>query len=232
MRRAFGLSAMGTSPVPRVPRMSLFSGGYEADPDTVLLLKCDEGEGTAAADFSDYHNHGAIESARWDTGRYGYGLRFDGINDRIIVPHSPTLELSEFCIEAWVWIEYDGAQRIIEKPGSYFLMLSQSGVKNRQVRFGAGIWTGGALQQVATGWNYGIEGWLHVAFQRDQSGYLSLAVNGVEDAVSPFTTGIPDTSVDDLLIGCGESGYFFQGIMDEVRISNIYRPIPSLDPNR
>jgi Concanavalin A-like lectin/glucanases superfamily len=232
MRRAFGLSAMGASPVPRVPRMSLFPGGYDADPDTVLLLKLDEGEETTAVDFSDYHNHGVIESAQWDSGRYGYGLRFDGINDRIIVPHSPELELSEFCIEAWVWPEYSGTQRIIEKPGSYFFGLSQSGGKNRQVRFNAGIWTGGALQQVATGWNYSIDGWLHVAFQRDQAGYLSLVVNGVEDAVSPFTTGPPDASPSELLIGCGEGGYFFQGVMDEMRISNVYRAMPSLDPNR
>lgn len=232
MRRAFGLSAIGTAPVQRVPRMSLFPGGYEADPDTALLLKCDEGEGVTASDFSDYHNHGAVQSAQWDSGKYGYGLRFDGINDRVVVPDAPVLNLSEFCIEAWVWLGYSGTQRVIEKPGSYFLGLSQSGGKNRQVRFGAGIWSGGALQQVATGWNYAIEGWLHVAFQRDQAGYLSLAVNGVEDAVSPFTTGPPDTGASELLIGCGEGGYFFQGVMDEVRISSIYRPIAALDPNR
>ena len=232
MNKAFGLSAIGTAEAGRAPRISLFPGGYDRDPNTVLLLKLDDGEGITAVDYSDYHNHGEIQSALWDSGRYGYGLHFDGINDRIVVPHNPIFNLSEFCMEAWVWPEYSGTQRIIEKSGSFFLGLSQQGQKDRQVKFDAGIWAGGAIKQISTGWNYGIEGWIHVAFERNQAGHLSLVVNGIEDAVSAFATSSPDANTNDLLIGCGSGGYFYQGIMDEVRISNIYRAISGLDPLR
>lgn len=233
MNRAFGLSAIGATPTERVPKVSLFPGGYDADPDTVLLLKLDEGEGVRAVDYSDYGNTGEIIGASWDAGRYGYGLHFDGINDHVVIPHKPTLDLAgEFCIETYVRVEYDGAQRIVEKPGSYFLGLLQKGAKERRVKFTAGVWTGGALSQISTGWDYEILERLHVAFQRDQAGYLSLVADGIEDTVSAFTVAPPDANTNDIYIGRGERGYFFQGDMDEVRISNVYRAIPGLDPNK
>ena len=231
MNRAFGLSAIGISPTQRAPRISLFPGGYDADPDTVLLLKLDEGEGVRAVDYSDYGNDGEIIGASWDAGRYGYGLRFDGINDHVVIPHKPTLDLTgEFCIEAYVRVEYDDQQRVVEKPGSYYLGVHGK-EKKRRVRFNAGIWTAGGLRQISTGWDHETGEWLHVAFRRNQAGYLSLVVDGYEEAVSEFMTDPADTNTNDVLIGRGLSGYFFQGDMDEVRISNIYRPISSLDPN-
>jgi len=231
-------SVKGIAPTRRVPRISLFPGGYDGDRNAMLLLKLDEGEGVRAVDYSDQGNDGEILGAKWTSGKYGYGLHFDGINDRVIIPYDPTLNLrnngaGDFCIEAWAKIEFDGTQRIVEKPNAYYLGLLQHGKKKkREIRFNAGIWTDGELRQISTGWNYKLDEWLHVAFQRNQAGYLSLIVNGVEDAVSEFICAPPDINENDLFIGSGVGGHYFQGDMDEIRLSDCYREIASLDPNK
>jgi hypothetical protein len=232
MSTVFQLSSMrrGTS-AGRAPEYSLFPGGYDPDPETVLLLKMDEGEGQVAADYSGENNDAEIIGASWDTGRYGYGLYHDGVNDHLFIKHNPMLNLTgEFCIEAWVWMEFSFNQRIIEKPGSYDIRITQIPFIDI-IRFDAGVWNTGIRQNVQTQWNYDLEEWTHVAFRRDADGFLSLVIDGVEDAVSSSTCDPPDAGDGDLFIGRGAGGYYFQGRMDEMRISNRFRELSELDPN-
>ena len=232
MSMVFKLTGMQTvSPTRRVPGVSLFPGGYGADSHTMLLHKLDEGEGTIAVDYSGQGNDGEILGAQWDSGKYGYGLYCDGVNDHMVVPHDPTLNLpADFCIEAWIWMEFSFNQRIIEKPGAYDIRITQIPFLNI-IRFDAGVWNAGVRQNIQTQWNYDLEVWTHVAFRRDTDGYLSLVIDGVEDAVSGTPYDPPDAVSDDLYIGRGAGGYYFQGFMDEVRVSDCFRELSELDPN-
>ena len=62
------------------------------------------GSGTTAADSSGQGNNGVVNGATWTTGgRYGGGLVFDGVNDRVDVANTASLALSGgMTIEAWV----------------------------------------------------------------------------------------------------------------------------------
>ena len=197
----------------------------------MLLHKLNEGQGGVTVDSSDQSNDGTITGANWTTGKYGYGLNFDGINDQVDVPYSPSLDLDGslgFCIEAWVKLESDGSQWIAEKLDAYYLGAEPHGAS--KVRFKGGVWNGGVLQEV-TSWAMGVGTWMHVAFQRNQAGYLSMVVGGIEQTVSGSACNPPDVNGNNLLVGCGVAGNYLQGELDELRMSNCYRDISSLDPN-
>ncbi len=230
-------SVKGIAPTQRVPAISLFPGGYDADPNAMILLKLDEGEGIRAVDYSDQRNDGEILGPQWTQGRYGYGLHFDGINDSVIVPHHPALNLrnqgaGDFCIEAWVKIEFSFQQMIVNKPDAYYMGFIQIPGRTPRIKFRGGVWVSGVKREISTQWNYELNEWLHVAFQRNQQGYLSLIVDGNEDAVSEIPYDPPDVNEKDLLIGRGVTDQFFQGDLDEIRLSDCYRALSSLDPNK
>ena len=231
MNRAFKISAQGNASDVRVHGISLYTGGYDADSRTVLLLKLDEGFGSRAVDYSGNRNDGTITGGEWVQGKYGYGLKLDGINDKIVIPHNPTLNLNgSFCIEGWVKGEFDGTQALIAKKDSYYIEFSKH--NNNKIKFRASIYKNGTEKKITSNGASKLNEWTHVAFQRSEDGHLSLVVNGVEDKVSDFTCGVPDMNENTLFIGCEDGDdHFFQGNIDEIRISNIYRSIPSLDPN-
>ena len=79
----------------------------------VALYRLDEGSGRIAHDVSGNGNHGEIHGAEWTD----EGLRFDGMDDHIKVPHSPSLNLMDrFTIEAWV--KGKGAEFSLEEKTS------------------------------------------------------------------------------------------------------------------
>ena len=51
----------------------------------------DEGKGDVAKDSSTNGNDGKINGAIWDKGKFGNALSFDGTDDWVEVPHSPTV---------------------------------------------------------------------------------------------------------------------------------------------
>ena len=59
-------------------------------PGMVSCWKFDEGSGAIIYD-SVSGNHGTISGAIWTTGKFGETLSFDGINDRVTVPHNDSL---------------------------------------------------------------------------------------------------------------------------------------------
>ena len=51
----------------------------------------DEGKGDIATDSSDQGNDGEIHGAKWVDGKFGKALEFDGVDNWVEVPHSPTV---------------------------------------------------------------------------------------------------------------------------------------------
>jgi len=67
----------------------------------VLWLQFDEGGGLKVFDFSGYNNSGDQKGISWGRERYGIVGVFDGTDDYIEIPHSDSLSLQEFTIEAF-----------------------------------------------------------------------------------------------------------------------------------
>ena len=76
---------------------------YYSDPYTVGLWHCDEGTGNTIYDITTNNNDGSISGAAWVPGKFDDGLSFDGINDGIDVPDSPSLSINGgITISVWV----------------------------------------------------------------------------------------------------------------------------------
>ncbi|MBU1524700.1 MAG: LamG domain-containing protein [Candidatus Omnitrophica bacterium] len=62
--------------------------------------------GTTLHDISGKNNHGTLTNmdpaTDWVKTPMGSGLKFDGVNDHVLVPHTPSLSPTQFTIEAWI----------------------------------------------------------------------------------------------------------------------------------
>jgi hypothetical protein len=83
---------------PRGPRRAT-APGLEA------AYSFDEGTGTTVADASGSGNTGTIANATWTTaGKYGKALVFNGTNSWVIIPDTPSLDLTTGeTLEVWVY---------------------------------------------------------------------------------------------------------------------------------
>lgn len=82
--------------------------GLESEYGLVAYWKFDEGVGNVAYDSSGNGNDGTIYGAIWVDGIEGKALQFNGIDDYIEIPSSPSLNLidSQITILAWVKTNY------------------------------------------------------------------------------------------------------------------------------
>jgi len=78
----------------------------QLEADLVGYWKFDEGTGTIVNDSSGYNNTGMlIGNPSWVDGKYGKALSFDGIDDYIVIPDSPSLRVQTFSLEAWIYMD-------------------------------------------------------------------------------------------------------------------------------
>jgi glucose/arabinose dehydrogenase/PKD repeat protein len=187
----------------------------------VAAYAFDEAAGNTLSDASGNGNTGTISGATWTSGRYSYGLAFNGSSARVNVPDAPSLDLtSAMTLEAWVkptTVTSSWRDVIFKGDDNYYLMASSSpGGTARPV--GGAIIAGvhrEAFGTVAITANT----FTHLATTYDGSA-VRLFVNGTQVA-STTATGSIATSTNPLQIG-GDSiyGQYFAGTIDEVRIYN------------
>jgi len=59
--------------------------------------------GQITHDHSGYSNHGTLQGAEWSAGRWSAALLFDGVEDSVLVPYSPSLGIcDQITIAAWI----------------------------------------------------------------------------------------------------------------------------------
>src|SRR3989344_2753644 len=205
--------------IPFVSAVENINEEYSVDDNTLALWHFNEGEGNTAYDETNNENDGTITGATWTEGKYGNGLVFDGNNDLISVPYQRVLIPEHLTLEAWVKKSSNARGSVISKNGPYYLGFINEDNKIR-----------GAVYINNVGWvevdgetELELDTWYHIAMTYDGEN-VKVYVNGVEDGTTERTGNILITG-QALYIGWGEPGvnFYFNGTIDEVRISNIAR---------
>jgi hypothetical protein len=188
----------------------------------------DEASGTVAADSSGNANHGTIDGAAHVAGRFGKALRFDGVDDRVLIARSSTLEPAAVTVEGWV--------RSATSPGVARYIVAQGARTCEAASYGLYTGIGGGLAfyvstnnatlfsvspaAPATIWD---GAWHHVAGTYDGAA-VRLYVDGVQvgggtPTTIPIGYGLP--SPDGLLGSFGgtcDPQLAYGGDLDEPRI--------------
>ncbi len=201
-------------------------------PRAVLSLLLDERfavNGAALPDAGGWDQTATLRSGAADTanksvaGNSGpYALSFDGVDDQVIIPHTPSLSLDRFTIGLWV---KPGAQKPDWQPllakaadnsaeSNYGLFIAPD---STQVR--AYVDKAGCASNVMFDSNTALplNAWSHVALTYDGA-FLRLYINGALDQSVASTGGLCQTS-NNIWIGRFDNAKTaFNGALDDVRI--------------
>jgi uncharacterized protein (DUF362 family) len=238
-----------------VPSGTTASHTWSANPlnvdgNTIALWHFDEGAGNTVYDASGNGNNGTIvNGATWTTGRFGAALHFNGENQYVRVPDSPSLNPSSaITIELWTYREDNRSwSKMMSKPYglsgwppplyvTYGLAMQTTGSNvGNLVEFPISI-NNQPMGMAPEGNGYvtipTLE-WRYIAVTFDGE-HHRIYVDGVLDreqdiigtvpgTIDPGTTPRSDlfigTAQPDVL-GTGVGGGYYLGSLDEVRISN------------
>ena len=187
--------------------------------DLVGHWKFDEGSGSIAYDSSSLGDNGTIYGASWTNDCISnYCLNFDGKDDRVNVPHSPSLNFNgDFTLEAWVkplghWT--GGFPGVIAKyyPTGYLLGIDNSTKK----------WTF-LLKNESSSWvtvysdsEVEFNKWIHLAVVKE-NGKIKMYINGtLQSKTATFDYSLNPSNRFE--IGTWDNLRFFNGSIDEVRV--------------
>jgi len=194
-----------------------------ADPTLIGWWWFDEGSGTIARDSSQYGNHGTLTNGPvWVPGVFGSALKFDGVDDYVLVPHNTSLTVSnEVAVAVWIY-----PQRYIGPTGDPWqgIIGKQEGQRSynlytytdRTLHFStAGV---GTLSSATVALNE----WSHVCAMV-KAGTHVYYVNGAAGGTSGSGIVLPGAAdTANVVIGRTNEGTSrsWWGMLDDVRIYN------------
>lgn len=198
---------------------------YVPDANTVALWHLNETCNNTVFDATSNHNDGTATGTTILDGKFQEARGFNGTSDVIQIPDSPSLAITEaLTLEAWIYIrstlDRESAGIICKggtdlRQGYELLVTADNGMK---IYFSAGYPGVQSATPLST------NQWYHVAGTFDGQ-TLRIYVNGTLDgsATTPAPYSLPVYS-NPALIGQRDPGNngarYFNGIIDEVRISN------------
>ncbi len=195
------------------------------DAHTMLLLPFDEGTGDTASDKSGNGNDGELKGAVWAEGMFGSAVELKADGDCVIMPLSPTLDLTEhLTVEAWVKpATVDVRMDIVSKheSGGYALIINAGGIFRASFNIAGSYIPSTSATPLEAGT------WYYLAATYDGES-LNVYINGELEGEAPAQGTVTSTVVS-LSIGgnAGPGGevtdYFYRGVVDELRVSDIAR---------
>jgi len=159
-----------------------------------------------------------------DDTEVNYAVSFDGIDDYVVVPDSPSLDVTTgMTIEAWVYVRSSDSSQLINIVGHYDYESADINqgwlLRIADGRFRFEIMNDSNHKAWAdTGVN--LNKWIHVAGTFDGEA-VRLWVDGVKVKETPYdsTIGQPWGNLY-MATNSIATRYFFDGIIDEVRLSS------------
>ncbi len=198
------------------------NGEYIQDVNTVALWHFNEGSGTIVYDSTGNHN-GTLTGANYSLNSIfnsNYSIYFDGINDYVGFNPPAVNNLTQGTAEMWIYPlgAPTGTETLLQKVGSgggrKDILIEYLTNKQIEVIVGNVILDSSSFLENDT--------WTHIAVTWDGSN-MKLYLNGNLDNTIANTQSVPDW-VDGVYLGVGYGVInYFNGYMDEVRISNIVR---------
>lgn len=200
--------------------------------DTVGLVAewdFDDGIGSVATDLAD-GNDGELSG-----GVFGNALHFDGVDDYVNIPDDPSLDITgDLTLEAWIFIE-----GFSTSEGYHMYVIGKDTSGERSYGIGVDLtWTypkrpfaiifhpGGGYKVAWGSSDLVANQWYHLAGVFDASSdQITLYVDGVPQSPVVDTSTVYPGDADLRIGGRQYSGHgcYFNGLIDEVRISDVAR---------
>ncbi len=181
----------------------------------------DDGTGSTALDSAGGHDGTLTNGPVWVVGQLGDAVRFDGSNDRINVPHQPSLNLvAAMTLSAWVNADsLKPYQMVLTKGDNGVYENYWIGTEGNKANFGF-VAGGTYYQHTTSGLTLSAGTWHHIAATYDDAANeVKIYVDGVAETFS--TPGTPVINSEKLIIGNSYyGGEGFDGVIDDVRIYN------------
>lgn len=159
------------------------------DSNTVGLWRLFDGSGNTVIDSSGHGHHGTASNMGWSQGKFGWSGTFNGVNSLVNLGDSDQFNLSQFTVEAWVYIiAHQGETTIFRKDASdtsliYDVLMDYNRVVLRLNGNSCNVVGNTELQ---TG------RWYHMAWTYDGSTvrvYLNNRLDGSSYCGNPLRTG-------------------------------------------
>lgn len=204
---------------------SSYNSGHMNMTGNLVLFHMNESSGTITDDSgqgNDGSNNGAFYGAN---GILKTSLRFDGVNDVVIINDDPLLHMQNFTLSGWFY-KYTGGSGIqillAKQYGSSYQNSFALYEASNTFRFFGRI--GASNITVDSGIDLPENTWTHFAATYDGSSII-LYLNGGNVAINPVS-GVVQYDASPITIGADDDSsvenfsYFFNGNIDEVAVFN------------
>ena len=185
---------------------------------SVSLWHLDENGGTIAYDSAD-GNDGTISGATWTTGVNGSALEFDGTDDKVEIDNADNLDLNTITVGAWIKprnLNTFGWKTFVDKNN----FINQGWTFLHAYDYYDGRWdnyltTNINGDHVKSTQAVVEDEWQYVAFTYNST-HLNIYYNGGE--VYSGEKQYDLSSIEKFVIGSGNTGNYYDGIIDEVSV--------------
>jgi len=226
----------GTAPIQMSEDIGL-TQQFTADGNTLGLWHFNEGNFVVSYDSSPYGNNVNLNSVPWTIGKFRSALHFDGtMTPEATVTASPEIDVTgnELTVEAWVKLDGvplysfgQGGTPIVAKTdfglNNGYILAVYNDSYNAKVYFALIF----GSRRVLSVTNLTYNEWHHVAGVKNNTNIM-VYIDGQLDSIVADGSPVVSSISEDITIGRGSILGMLNGTVDEVRISNVSRPMGQL----